>query len=138
MKILVIDGLGGGMGRAILESCIKAVPGQSFLACGTNAAATTSMMKAGSVLGATGENAICYNCQDADIILGPIGLLIPNAMRGEISPAISMAVASSSATKILLPVTQCSVVIAGVTEVPIARLLEDTTSHLIKLLSQGS
>lgn len=105
MKILVIDGQGGGLGRSIVEKVLTRFPEADLTVLGTNAMATSNMMRAGAQKGATGENAICYNCTSADVILGPVGIILPNAMLGEISPAISQAVLSSPAQKLLFPVS---------------------------------
>lgn len=103
MKIVIVDGQGGGIGRMLIERLKGRVQGHTLIAVGTNAMATSAMLRAGADAGATGENAVCYNCQDADLLLGPSGIAIPNAMLGEISPAMAQAVAESYAEKHLLP-----------------------------------
>lgn len=113
MKILIIDGQGGGIGRAIVEALQKALPGQALLALGTNALATQAMLRAGAQEGATGENAIVWQCRDADFILGPTGLVIANALLGEISPAMALAIGASPAQKLLIPSDRCSLHVIG-------------------------
>lgn len=113
MKILIIDGQGGGIGRAIVEALQKALPGQALLALGTNALATQAMLRAGAQEGATGENAIVWQCRDADYILGPTGLVIANALLGEISPAMALAIGASPAQKLLIPSDRCSLHVIG-------------------------
>jgi acyl-coenzyme A synthetase/AMP-(fatty) acid ligase len=116
MKILVIDGMGGGMGKAIIEQIKKEIPCAEITAVGTNSIATSAMIKAGANYGATGENAVVFNCAKADFIIGVTGILFANAMHGEISPKMAEAVSSSSAHKILLPVDKCNVTVLGVAE----------------------
>ncbi|HML48990.1 MAG TPA: DUF3842 family protein, partial [Clostridia bacterium] len=114
MNIVVVDGQGGGMGRAIVEKLKAALPDQRIIAVGANALATAAMLKAGADAGATGENAVRYNCRAADLILGPAGIVLPNAMYGEITPAMAHAVGASPALKLLLPVEKCSLQMVGV------------------------
>ena len=114
MKILVIDGQGGGLGRAITAALRQAVPDLALIALGTNAIATTAMLKAGAQQGATGESAIRWQCRDAGLILGPTGLLTAGALLGEISPAIAAAVGESPAHKLLIPSDRCNVQVIGV------------------------
>lgn len=128
MNIVVVDGQGGGMGRAIVEKLKAALPNQRIMAVGANALATAAMLKAGADAGATGENAVRYNCRTADLILGPAGIVLPNAMYGEITPAMAFAVASSAALKLLLPVDKCSLQMVGVR----AQSLDTATRELVQ------
>lgn len=114
MKLLVIDGQGGGIGKAIVAALKAAFPSQPVLALGTNALATGAMLRAGAEQGATGENAICYQCQSADLILGVAGLLQANAMLGEITPAMTAAISASPALKVLIPLDRCGLHVVGV------------------------
>lgn len=113
MKILVIDGQGGRMGRTVIEQLHAQYPDLELYAIGTNSIATSAMLKAGAVHGATGENPVIVNAQDADIIIGPIGIVMANALMGEITPAMAAAVSSSKAYKILIPVNRCGHYIVG-------------------------
>ena len=137
MRILVIDGQGGGLG-AQLVTRLKArlVPAVQIWAAGTNALATSAMLRAGADKAATGENAICYNASQADLILGPIGLLSANALMGEISPTIAGAVASSPARRILVPMSSCGVLIAGVGTQKLEELLDSAVELAAKEVAQ--
>ena len=92
MKITIIDGQGGKMGKAVIEQLIKSHPDLELYAIGTNSIATSTMMKAGATYGATGENPCIVNAADSDIIIGPVGIVFANALLGEITPAIATAV----------------------------------------------
>ena len=108
MKITIIDGQGGKMGKAVIEQLKKRHPELQLYAIGTNRAATTSMMKAGADFGATGENPCIVNAKNSDIIIGPIGIVMANSLLGEITPAIATAIGDSHAFKILIPVNRCN------------------------------
>lgn len=123
MKILVIDGQGGGVGRSIVAALKAAMPHMPVLALGTNAQATAAMLKAGADQGATGEGAIRYQCKTADIIMGVTGILHANAMLGEITPGIAAAVSLSEAKKVLVPLDRCGLIIAGVEKQPLDSLI---------------
>ena len=135
MKLLVIDGQGGGVGKALVEALKKRLPEQSILALGTNAMATAGMLKAGADLGATGESAIVYNCRDADLILGPIGIVLAYSMLGEVSPAIAQAVGESRAARILIPIGKCRTRIAGLGEITLASAIESAVDEAVRLTS---
>ena len=123
MKILLIDGQGGGVGRSIVAALKAAMPTQPVMALGTNTQATAAMLKAGADLGATGEGAIRYQCKSADVILGVTGILHVNAMLGEITPGIAAAVSLSEAKKVLVPLDRCGLLIAGVEKQPLDGLI---------------
>ncbi|MCI8836679.1 MAG: DUF3842 family protein [Hungatella sp.] len=116
MKITVIDGQGGKMGRTVIEQLKKNHPELVLYAVGTNSTATAAMVKAGADYGATGENPCIVNARDSDIIIGPIGIVFADALLGEITPAIAQAIGSSKAYKILIPVNRCSHYIVGCRE----------------------
>jgi len=119
MNILIIDGMGGGIGKAIIEHIKSELSGVKITAVGTNSIATSAMLKAGADYGATGENAVVFNSAKADFIIGVTGIVFANAMHGEISPKMAEAVSSSTAHKILLPVDKCNVTVLGVPDRPI-------------------
>ncbi|MGA8281694.1 MAG: DUF3842 family protein [Desulfobacterales bacterium] len=125
-KIGVIDGQGGGIGSAIIKK-IKELYGETVevVALGTNAIATSQMLKAGANRGASGENAIVQTTKSVDVILGPLGIIIAHAMMGEVTPGIAEGVAGSPAAKFLLPLTQEKVTIVGVARLPLPHLIEE-------------
>lgn len=113
MKIVVIDGQGGSIGKAIVEQLVKKVDVESIFCSGTNSVATANMLKAGAKHGASGENPVVVACRDADYIIGPIGIIMADSMLGEISPLMAQAVGASNAHKILIPINKC-LTVAGV------------------------
>ncbi len=133
MKVLVIDGQGGGVGRSLVAELKRQSPALPLTALGTNATATAAMLRAGADAGATGESAIRYQCRCADIIVGVVGILHANAMLGEISPAIALAVSLSDAHKVLVPLERCGLTIAGVTRQPLEALIADAAARVVAL-----
>ncbi|MCF8032791.1 MAG: DUF3842 family protein [Desulfarculaceae bacterium] len=133
MRICVIDGQGGGIGSVIIRR-IKEEFGEKVqaLALGSNAIATAQMMKAGANRGATGENAIIWSIQDADVIIGPISIVLANAMMGEITPKVAAAVASCKARKFLLPLTQENVEVASVIREPLPHQVDHIVGVRLK------
>ena len=113
MNILVIDGMGGGLGKAAIENIIQAGISCDIVAVGTNATAAAAMLRAGANNCATGENAVKYNAKHADVIIGPLGIVFADAMFGEISAKMAKAVIKSSAHKILIPVSKCNATVLG-------------------------
>lgn len=114
MRILIIDGQGGGIGARLVSLLRPRLPAGCELLCtGTNSLATSAMLKAGAERGATGENALCYNAQRSDLILGPIGVILANGIMGEVSPAVASAVSGAECVKILIPSPTCGTLIAG-------------------------
>lgn len=130
MRIVVIDGQGGGLGRAVVEQVHAALPEAELVAVGTNALATQAMLKAGAQAGATGENAVVYNCAHADVIVGALGIGFANAMHGEISPAMARAVSESAAFKLLIPLSKCSVRVLGTAERTMAQYVAEAVETL--------
>ena len=132
MRIAVIDGMGGGLAAQVVSQLTGKLPEQvELIGLGTNALATAAMLKAGVKRGATGENAICISAAAADLIVGPIGIIIPNAMMGEITPRIAEAVGSAAAKKkVLLPVSQNHFEIVGVEPKSLASLVKEAVSRI--------
>jgi hypothetical protein len=125
LRICVIDGQGGGIGAVVIRRLKEEFSEEvEVLALGTNAIATAQMMKAGANRGATGENAIMVSSRGADVIIGPIGIVLTDAMMGEVTPTMAAAVASSPARKFLLPLTQENVEVVGVKHEPLPHLVE--------------
>ena len=133
MRILVIDGQGGGIGRSLVELLVKNFTDSEVGATGTNSIATETMLKGGPSFAATGENAILFNAAEADVIIGPAGIIMANALHGEISPAIAMAVSSSKAKVVLIPMNHCRAYIAGVEEKKVAEYLQDAVDIIRKI-----
>ena len=120
MKIVVIDGQGGRLGQLLVEGIKARLPQVQVHALGTNSVATTAMLKAGADLGATGENPVVRGVMDADGVLGPVGIVVANAILGEVTPAMAEAVGSCRAKKFLIPMNSCGVAVAGVGELPLS------------------
>lgn len=135
MKILIIDGQGGKMGKMLVENIKLFSQGHELLAIGTNSIATAAMLKAGADYGATGENPIIYNCRDADIIIGPIGIIIANSLHGEISPAMAIAVGESKAHKVLIPVNRCNHFVVGAQDLSLTDYIQLACEHVKSLLN---
>lgn len=114
LRILVVDGQGGMVGRQMVEAIKRMIPTAEVTAVGTNTTATASMLKAGADNGATGENPVIVAVRTADIIVGPIGIVIADSLLGEVTPKMAEAIGSSTAKKILIPVNKCDNIIVGV------------------------
>lgn len=112
LLVAVVDGQGGGVGRALVEAVKRAQPDLHVRALGTNALATAAMLRAGADDGASGENAVVFNAGRAHILLGPVGVLTANGLLGEVTPAMAAAIGGSEAVKILLPSQRCGVRLA--------------------------
>jgi hypothetical protein len=134
--ILVIDAQGGGLGRQLILEIKKRFAQAEVLAVGTNAAATAAMLKSGADAAATGENAVAVACRRADFIIGPVGIVIADAMLGEITPAMARAVAQANARRILIPFSNCYNYIAGVSDFSATRLVEDALNELKKQVTE--
>ena len=130
MRVVIIDGQGGGMGRALTERLRAASPEAEIVAVGTNVLATAAMLKAGASAGATGENAVRVNCRRADVILGPLGIVMADALLGEITPAMALAVARSRARRVLVPTNRCDTLVVGVAAGSMTALVQQAVDEV--------
>lgn len=133
-KVVVIDGRSGRTGQVFIERIKAAHLSCEVIAIGTNAIATSAMLKAGAEAGATGENPVVVACRTADIIAGPIGILAADSLMGEVTPAMAVAIGQSSATKLLFPVSHCSNVVVGTQSLTLSRLMDEAVELLRSML----
>ena len=133
MNILVIDGQGGMIGRQLITEISKTIPDAEITAVGTNTLATASMLKAGADSGATGENSVIVCARRADVIIGPVGIVIADSLLGEVTPAMAAAVGSSSVKKILLPVNKCNNIIVGTADKSTSDLIAEAIRRVQEL-----
>lgn len=134
-RILILDAQGGGMGAQLVKLLTPRLPKDCGLLCvGTNVSATTAMLRAGAPQGATGENAVLFNAARADLILGPIGIILANGILGEVSAAVAAAVSGSEAVKILIPSSTCGVRVAGTEECRLEEYLRRAVELALKEL----
>lgn len=134
-KVLVIDGQGGGLGRQLVSALAAACPEAELTAVGTNSLAANAMLKAGASRAATGENAVVVNCRHADVIVGPIGIVIADALLGEITPAMADAVCQSGAKRVLVPINHCENYVVGVPDQPVSQLVAAAAQKVKELCS---
>lgn len=137
MRLCVIDGMGGKIGAQIITQVREFFPDLEIYALATNAVAAHQMLKAGANKGASGENAIVLTVQDVDVIIGPLAIVIPNSMMGELTPKMAEAIATSKAKKILLPITYPSIDLVGVEKKPLPHLMEEGIELLRELVKEG-
>lgn len=130
MKVLVIDGQGGGLGRQVVSAIKANFPDYEVIAIGTNSIATAAMLKAGADKSATGENPVVVCSKSADVIIGPIGIVIADSMLGEITEKMAVAVAKSRARRILVPVNLCDNFVVGVEDSSISAMVECAIKEL--------
>ena len=135
MKILVIDGQGGKLGKTLVESIRANFPDVEILAIGTNSTATSSMLRAGADSVATGENPVVVACRTADIIVGPLGITVADSLMGEISPVMANAVAQANAQRVLIPMNLCNTYVSGVNQNTTA-VLNDAIEHIRTLIER--
>lgn len=134
MNLLIIDGQGGQLGAQLIKTISSRFSDIKIMAVGTNATATASMLKAGAKQAATGENPVIVACRKADVIIGPIGIVIADAMYGEVTERMAVAVGRADATRILIPINKCENLVAGVSDASISAMIEDTLAKLAKLM----
>ena len=130
MNILIIDAQGGGIGKQLVMEIKRIFPDSTVTAVGTNSLATSAMLKAGANRVATGENAVVVSSRKADVIIGPIGIVIADSLLGEITPRMALAVAQSNAKRILIPVNHCDNLVVGVDDLDINKLIQDAIGKL--------
>ncbi len=135
-KVLVIDGQGGGLGRQLVSALAAVCPEAELTAVGTNSLAANAMLKAGASRAATGENAVVVNCRHADVIVGPIGIVIADALLGEITPAMAAAVCQSGAKRVLVPINHCENYVVGVPDQPVSQLVAAAARKVKELCSE--
>ena len=135
MNIVVSDGQGGRMGRQLIEAIRTAGIACDITAIGTNVLATSAMLKAGADRGATGENPVIVAARSAQVIVGPIGILAADAMLGEITPAMAVALGQSRATKLLLPVNSCRNLVIGTQQMTLSQIIAQTVAQLRAMAS---
>lgn len=136
-QVLVMDGQGGQLGSQIIKEMLAKLSDISITAVGTNAVATAAMLKAGAAKAATGENPVIVACRKADIIIGPIGIVIADSLMGEVTPAMAVAVGQSDAARILIPVNKCDNLVAGITNLSTSILIQDAISKISQILSNN-
>ena len=137
MRVLVIDGQGGGLGRQLVAAISAACPDAELTAVGTNSLAASAMLKAGAARAATGENAVLVNARRADVIVGPLGIVIADALLGEITPAMAAAVGQADAKRILIPVNHCDNYVVGIADVPVVTLVQSAAQKVRALWESG-
>ena len=136
MNVVIIDGQGGQLGAQLVKEITVGFPGVTLTAIGTNAVATAAMLKAGAKNAATGENPVVVACRKADVIVGPVGIVIADSMLGEITPQMALAVGKANATRILIPINRCENLIAGVQSLNPGALISDAVAKLSAVLSE--
>jgi hypothetical protein len=134
MIVMVMDGQGGGIGATLIKGLRNAANREMEIwALGTNSIATSRMMKAGANKGATGERAIVRTSDKADVIIGPLAIVVPDAMMGELTPSMASAVNASEAKKILIPLTQENIELVGVTGEPLPHLVDQVVEIIMEM-----
>lgn len=136
MKIVVIDGQGGRMGAELVRSAVKTFPQADILAVGTNSLATAAMLKAGAKEAATGENAAVVAARTADIIVGPLGMVIADALLGEVTPLMATAIAQSPAARVMIPMNKCDNLVAGVEAQSMSELIGDAMKKIQRAIQE--
>lgn len=130
MNILIVDAQGGGVGKQLVTAVKAAMPEAKIIAVGANSVATSQMLKAGADEAATGENPVVVACRKADVIMGPIGIVIADSMNGEITPLMATAIGQSDARRILIPLNTCNNIVAGVEDKNLKVLINDAVKCL--------
>ena len=134
MKIVIIDGQGGSLGKALVASIRKVHPNLEILAIGTNSMAASAMLRSGASAIATGENPVVVASRDADIIIGPLGLIAADSLHGEITPIMAYSISQSKVHKVLIPISKCNISIVGKQELPLGTMIALVIEELDSLL----
>lgn len=137
MNVVVIDAQGGGVGKQLIEQLKQALPEQKITAVGTNALATAAMLRSGADQGATGENAVRVCAAQADLILGPTGLVLCDAMLGEITAEMALAIGRSPAHKILVPMSRCQLTVAGISPMTAGEAIAAAVEETLRRIRAG-
>lgn len=137
LKVLIIDGQGGGLGRQLVTAVKERYPQTEVLAVGTNSLATGAMLRAGADQAATGENSVVVASGRVDVIMGPVGIVISDSMLGEITPGMALAVGQSRAKRILIPVNLCDNIIVGVSDSSMSRNVQNAVDALGTLMDRA-
>ncbi len=136
MNITIIDGQGGRLGAQLVKEITTRFPDAELTAIGTNAAASAAMLKAGAKNVATGENPVAVACRSADIIIGPIGIVIADSLLGEVTEKMALAVARADAVRILIPLNRCDNLVAGVPNLNAGALIADAVAKVEGILTK--
>lgn len=138
MKIVIIDGQGGKIGCLIIEKLVSLSKKVEIIAVGTNSIATSAMLKAGANQGATGENAVTVNCRDADIIVGPIGILAADSLLGEVTSIMTAAIGGSKAKKVLIPLNleRCNIHVVGISDLTLSEMISDVDKYINEIIDK--
>lgn len=134
MKIVIIDGQGGSLGKALVEAIRREHPSLEIIGIGTNSMAASAMLKSGASAIATGENPVVVAARDADVIIGPLGLIAADSLHGEITPLMAAAISQSKAHKILIPISKCNISIVGKLDLPLADMIAMVVTELSSML----
>ncbi len=137
MNVTIIDGQGGQLGAQLAKEITTQFPDVSLTAIGTNAVATAAMLKAGAKNAATGENAVVVACRKADVIVGPIGIVIADSLLGEVTGTMALAVGAADAVRILIPTNKCENLVAGMQNLNTAALIADAVAKVEKILKNA-
>ena len=136
MNVVIIDGQGGQLGAQLVKEISAQFPDMNITAIGTNASATTAMLKAGAKNAATGENPTIVACRKADVIIGPIGIVIADSLLGEITEKMALAIARADAVRILIPMNKCENIVAGVSKLNTGTLISDAVAKLSSICNE--
>ncbi len=137
MRVFVIDGQGGRLGKSVIERIVERKLACELACVGTNSAATTAMLRAGATRGATGENPVVVAARSADVLICPIGLLAADALMGEVTEKMAVAIGRSSAKKLLIPLNMCENIVVGTQALSMAQLVDEAVDLLENLIKNS-